>query len=95
MSGELKPNSHYNIKMTLVPAKYPTHFEGEIQCSIDWENDSNKADEARSVHTNTNVPEVQEFLFLRLKKRSKIVSISVQLLIFVCFTRPKWNWVPT
>ena len=30
MQGELKPNSHFNIKMTLVPAKYPTNFEGEI-----------------------------------------------------------------
>jgi len=76
MSGELKPNSHFNIKMTLVPARYPTHFEGEIQCSIDWESDG-KMDEAHSVHTNTHVPEVQEYLFLRLKKRSKIVSSKV------------------
>lgn len=40
MSGELKPNSHMNIKMTLAPSKYPTYFEGEIQCSIDWESGS-------------------------------------------------------
>ena len=32
MSGELKPNSHLNIKMTLIASRYPTHFEGEIQC---------------------------------------------------------------
>ena len=38
MNGELKPNSHLNIKMTLEPSKYPAYFEGEIQCSIDWEN---------------------------------------------------------
>ena len=31
-------------------------------------------DEARSVATNTNVPEVSEYLFIRLKKRAKIVS---------------------
>lgn len=37
MKGELKPNSHVNIKMTLIPSRLPTHFEGEIQCSIDWE----------------------------------------------------------
>jgi len=37
MSGELEPNSHQNIKMTLIPARFPTNFEGEIQCSIDWE----------------------------------------------------------
>jgi hypothetical protein len=30
MSGELKPNTHVNIKMTLTPSKYPTYFEGEI-----------------------------------------------------------------
>jgi len=30
MQGELKPNSHLNIKMTLNPSKYPTYFEGEI-----------------------------------------------------------------
>ena len=33
-------------------------------------------DEARSVATNTNVPEVSEYLFIRLKKRAKIVSNS-------------------
>ena len=76
MQGELKPNSHFNIKMTLVPAKYPTNFEGEIQCSIDWETDgAGRADEARSVHTTTAAgAETSEYLFLRLKKRSKIVS---------------------
>ena len=77
MSGELKPNSHCNIKMTLLPGKYPCNFEGEIQCSIDWENEDKRAmDEARSVATNTNVPEVSEYLFIRLKKRAKIVSFS-------------------
>ena len=77
MSGELKPNSHCNIKMTLLPGKYPCNFEGEIQCSIDWESEGARAvDEARSVATNTNVPEVSEYLFIRLKKRAKIVSIS-------------------
>ena len=75
MSGELKPNSHCNIKMTLLPGKYPCNFEGEIQCSIDWESEGARAvDEARSVATNTNVPEVSEYLFIRLKKRAKIVS---------------------
>ena len=72
MSGDLKPNSHCNIKMTLVADRYPTNFEGEICCSIDWED---KAEEAKSVATNTNVPETSEYLFLRLKKRSKIVSL--------------------
>ena len=76
MSGELKPNTHCNIKMTLLPGKYPCNFEGEIQCSIDWESEGGRgpADEARSVATNTNVPEVSEYLFIRLKKRAKIVS---------------------
>jgi hypothetical protein len=76
MQGELKPNSHQNIKMTLVSARFPTHFEGEIQCQIEWDNgeDVNKQD-LKSVHTSTAVNEAQEFLFLRLKKRSKIVSL--------------------
>ncbi len=75
MQGELKPNSHFNIKMILKPGKYPCNFEGEMQCSIDWENDAaTKMDEAKSVATNTAVPEASEFLFLRLKKRQKIVS---------------------
>lgn len=29
------------------------------------------------MHTNTNIPEVQEFLFLRLKKRSKITKMEL------------------
>ena len=77
MQGELKPNSHFNIKMTLVPAKYPTNFEGEIQCSIDWETDqaTRGHDDAKSVHTTTAPgTETSEYLFLRLKKRSNIVS---------------------
>jgi hypothetical protein len=61
--------------MTLLPGKYPCNFEGEIQCSIDWETESRGVmDEARSVATNTNIPEVSEFLFIRLKKRAMIVS---------------------
>ena len=95
MSGELKPNSHCNIKMTLLPGKYPCNFEGEIQCSIDWENEDRRAlDEARSVATNTNVPEVSEFLFIRLKKRAKIVSSEIPVPCFSpnpisFFARPK------
>ena len=30
----------------------------------------------KSMHTNTNINENQEFLFLRLKKRTKFVSIA-------------------
>jgi hypothetical protein len=83
MSGELKPNSHVNIEMTIVPSKYPTFFEGEIQCSIDWENGD--GGEARSVATMTNVPESSEYLFLRLKKRSKIVSVGYAHPTVNCF----------
>lgn len=35
--GELKAASHQNIKMSLIPGTYPVHFEGEIQCTIEWE----------------------------------------------------------
>lgn len=48
LSGELKPGAHCNIKMTLVPSRFPTHFEGEIQCSIDWDRDQDKM-ETRSM----------------------------------------------
>mmetsp|Transcript_39543 Transcript_39543/g.38037 ORF Transcript_39543/g.38037 Transcript_39543/m.38037 type:complete len:232 (+) Transcript_39543:3442-4137(+) len=37
MSGEIKPLQHQNIKLTLIASRIPTHFEGEIQCLIDWE----------------------------------------------------------
>lgn len=74
MSGELEPNTHQNIKMSLVPARFPTHFEGEIQCSIDWEGQEDDREELKSMHTNTHVNENQELLFLRLKKRTKFVS---------------------
>lgn len=72
MFGDLKPNSHCNIKMTLTSSRYPTNFEGEICCSIDWED--SKPEDTKSLHTNTAMPETSEYLFLRLKKRSKIVS---------------------
>jgi len=74
LKGELKPGAHCNIKMTLVPSRFPTHFEGEIQCSIDWERDQADKIETRSVQTTTALPECAEYLFIRLKKRSKIVS---------------------
>jgi hypothetical protein len=74
MSGDLKPNSHVNIKMTLTASRYPTNFEGEICCSLDWE-DSRDKDDSKSLHTNTAMPDFSEYLFLRLKKRSKIVSL--------------------
>jgi hypothetical protein len=60
--------------MTLVSARFPTHFEGEIQCLIEWETDDLNKQEMKSVHTSTALNDTQEFLFLRLKKRSKIVS---------------------
>ena len=66
MSGELEPNSHQNIKMSLVPARFPTHFEGEIQCSINWEGGDGEQ-ELRSMQATTAHVD-QEFLFLRLKK---------------------------
>jgi len=83
MSGELEPNSHQNIKMTLIPARFPTHFEGEIQCSIDWLNQGEEKAEMKSMHTSVVVNE-QEFLFLRLKKRTKFVSVSFIFNHFLC-----------
>ena len=64
MNGDLEPDSHQNIKMTLHPARFPTHFEGEIECAIDWYTGEEDKMEMRSMHTNTNVNENQEHLFL-------------------------------
>lgn len=75
MSGELKPNCHFNIKMTLTPGSEPTHFEGEVGCSIDWESDIDGAGDHISMHASTHVPESSEHLFLRIKKRSKITKV--------------------
>jgi hypothetical protein len=83
MSGELEPNSHQTIKMTLIPARFPTHFEGDIQCSIDWLNQGEEKAEMKSMHTSVVVNE-QEFLFLRLKKRTKFVSVSFIFNHFLC-----------
>ena len=79
MSGELEPNSHQNIKMSLTPARFPTHFEGEIQCSINWEAGDEEKNEIKSAISNHNHQENQEFLFLRLKKRTKFVSTYIYL----------------
>jgi len=84
MNGELEPNSHQNIKMTLIPARFPTHFEGEIQCSIDWLNQGEEKAEMKSMHTSVVVND-QEFLFLRLKKRTKFVSYFFISLSYICF----------
>jgi hypothetical protein len=82
MQGELKPGSHQNIKMTLISSRFPTHFEGEIQCEIDWEQDGDSKPEknaggVKSVDANANqggaYPETTEFIFMRLRKRSIIV----------------------
>jgi len=68
--------------LSLVASRIPTHFEGEIQCLIDWESadDPNKQD-MKSVNTKVNLSsyntvssETQELLFIRLKKRSKITK---------------------
>ena len=81
MKGELKPNSHQNIKMTCLASKYPTHFEGEIQTLIEWDNSGDDGTnnggknnhDQKSAHTNTVMNDCTELLYLRLKKRSKIV----------------------
>ena len=75
MSGELEPGTHQNIKMTLTPGRFPTHFDGEICCSIDWENQGEDQADLKSMHTSqAQVSEHQECLFLRLKKRTKFVK---------------------
>jgi hypothetical protein len=75
LSGDLKPGAHCNIKMTLIPSRFPTHFEGEIQCSIDWDRDTDGKLETRSMQTMTVANDNLEYLFLRLRKRSKITKV--------------------
>jgi len=78
MSGELEPNSHQNIKMSLIPARFPTHFEGEIQCSIEWstQGEADKVELKSMQGASTCIHDNQEFLFLRLKKRTKFTKDS-------------------
>lgn len=74
IEGELKPNSHVNIKMSLLPNKQPIHFEGEIQCNIDWFDKHN--DDARSMAATTTIANLNgESLFIRVKKRAKISKV--------------------
>ena len=68
--------------MSLTPARFPTHFEGEIQCSINWEANDEQKEEIKSIAATNNNVENQEFLFLRLKKRTKFVSIQIIILFF-------------
>ena len=62
--------------MSLVPSKQPVHFEGEIQCSIDWLDRANDRDaDTRSMAATTTMANLNgESLFIRIRKRSKIVS---------------------
>ena len=54
ISGELEPGTHKNIKMVLKAAQLPTHFEGEIQCEIEWEDTSgDPVNMTHQSHTNT------------------------------------------
>lgn len=76
ISGELEPNSHKNIKMVLKAAQLPTIFDGEIMCQIEWEDSANRGGPATINETHTGTKSVvthaneNEFLFIRLKKRS-------------------------
>ena len=80
--------------MSLTPARFPTHFEGEIQCSINWEANDEDKQEIKSIATNNHV-ENQEFLFLRLKKRTKFVSTYCYIYSYFFYKhiekRPKSN----
>jgi hypothetical protein len=61
--------------MSLLPQKNPVHFEGEIQCSIDWMDKDCKDADTRSMAATTTMANINgESLFIRIKKRSKIVS---------------------
>jgi len=75
ISGELEPNSHKNIKMVLKAAQLPTIFDGEIMCQIEWEDNANRGvGTINETHTGTKSvvthANENEFLFIRLKKRS-------------------------
>lgn len=71
--GKIPPKSHINIKMTLKASAMPSAYEGEIECSISWQ--QNQGDEASPQVVDTAA--VDENLFLRIKKRPIIVIYKV------------------
>lgn len=62
--------------MVLKAAQLPTIFDGEIMCQIEWEDSANRGGAATINETHTGTKSVvthaneNEFLFIRLKKRS-------------------------
>lgn len=62
--------------MVLKAAQLPTIYDGEIMCQIEWEDSANKGGPGTINETHTGTKSVvthaneNEFLFIRLKKRS-------------------------
>lgn len=79
ISGEIEPNSHKTIKMTLTAAQFPTFFEGEIQCSIEWEDshDIELNNETHQTGTRSAITHIldTDYLFLRLRKQSSLKKV--------------------
>jgi len=60
------------MKMSLLPSTYPVHFEGEIQCTIEWEDSVGQEQGGKQAdlksQTTTHSDEHKESLFLRLRR---------------------------
>jgi hypothetical protein len=74
--GKIPPNSHINIKMTLKGSLLPSAYEGEIECLVSWV--PHIIDETVPQAGEVTVIG-DEFLYLRVKKRSKIVRLRINL----------------
>jgi hypothetical protein len=64
MQGSILPKQFIEIKLTLISNILPSIYEGEIECKINWVEQSNSERELQD-----------ETLFLRIKKKSQLLQI--------------------
>jgi len=78
----LNPGAWCELKLTLISKETPSVYEGEIECSITWENSSLDKDDpykqaSHLSQPSSNLTPERETLFLRIKKHS---SLDVELI---------------
>jgi len=69
LNGNLECGSFIELKLTLIPAKEPSVYQGEIECVITWDKEENKISQSATSGTGTLE---KETLFLRVKKTSSL-----------------------
>ncbi|KAL4426641.1 hypothetical protein ABPG74_018719 [Tetrahymena malaccensis] len=70
MNGTLEPNSFIELKVTLVSSYEPSVYEGELECTIQWDGGDQKNKTVSQQSQNSNSGFEKETLFLRVKKTS-------------------------